>query len=92
MCDGVVFIIGHFDVWVVGGCTVVFGVGGSGGGDLFCGFTGFALLVLCGGFFEEGFAVAFDSLLMFLADLGWVGDAVMFVIAFHKLFGRLESR
>ena len=90
LCDGIMFIIGHFDVWVIGGHTVGFGVGGGGGGgDLFRGFTSFTLLVLCDCFFKEGFAVAFDSFLMFLADLGWVGDAVVFVIAFDELFGCL---
>lgn len=88
------FIVGHFDVWVVGGGTVGFevrvGLGGCGG-CLLDGFTGFALLVLCGGFFEEGFAVAFDGFLVFLANLGWICDASVFVIAVYKLLGGLKS-
>jgi hypothetical protein len=41
------------------------------------------------GFVEEGFAVALDRLLVFLADLGGIGHAVLFVVAFDELLGRL---
>lgn len=82
------FIVGHFDVWLVGRRAVGFRVGGGG---LLFGFAGLALLVLCGGFFEEAFAVAFDGLLVFFADLGWIGDALLLVIAFDELLGGLDE-
>lgn len=86
MCDRVGFVVGHFHVWVVGGCAVGFGVGcGRGVGcGLFLAFTGLAFLVFCGGFFKEGFAVALDCFFVFVADRGWIGDAPVFVVAFDK--------
>lgn len=72
-------------------------VGGSGGGvrvgggGTFLGFLGLALLVLYDGFVEVILCEGLDGLLVFLADLGWICDAILFVIAFNELLGDLEE-
>lgn len=62
-----------------------------GGGGLFLGFLCLALLVLYNGFVEVILCERFDGLLVFLADRGWICDAIFLVIAFHELLGDLEK-
>lgn len=60
-------------------------------GSGFCSLAFLALLVLSRRLVEERLAVALDSLLVFLADLGWIRDPVFLVIALDKLLGRLRG-
>jgi hypothetical protein len=82
----------HFDVWWR---AVVRGSGGGGvrvgGGGTSLGFLSLALLVLYNGFVKVILGEGFDGLLVFLADRGWICDAVFFVVAFHELLGDLEE-
>lgn len=72
-------IVGHFDVLVrpVGRAILLRGL------------ALLAFLLLGCSFVEEGFAVAFDCLLVFLADLSGIVYAVLFVVAFDELLGCL---
>jgi hypothetical protein len=47
--------------------------------------------VLYNGFVKVILGEGFDGLLVFLADRGWICDAVFFVVAFHELLGDLEE-
>lgn len=77
------FVVAHFHICVLGWCVVRLGLGS------FLGLALLALFVLGCCFVEEGFAISFDGLLVFLADFGWVVHAVLFVVALDKLLGGL---
>lgn len=77
------FVVAHFHICVFGWRVVSLGLGP------FLGLALLALFVLGCCFVEEGFAVGFDGLLVFLADFGWVVHAVLFVVALDKLLGGL---
>lgn len=72
-------VVGHFDVLV----------GPIGRAILLRGLALLAFFLLGCSFVEEGFAVASDRLLVFLADLGGIRYAVLFVVAVDELLGCL---
>ena len=79
------FIITHFHILILSWR----GVGLGPGLGPFHSLALLTLFVLGCCFVEEGFAVALDGCLVFLADLGWVAHAVFLVVAFDKFLGGL---